>query len=95
VDDEHRRIGAMEPGSFQRLQAFEDAIAYRRARITAPCPDCGTSAPSQQCEVHARDLDLIKEYLETHHRTAAALRAQTERQRRRQLTSPGPPARSA
>jgi hypothetical protein len=46
----------------------------------------------QRREDHARDLDLINEYLQTHHRTAARLRAQTEQQRRRQLTSPGLPA---
>jgi hypothetical protein len=92
VDDEHQRIGVTEPGWLQRLQAFEDAIAYRRARITAPCPDCRTAPPAQRCDDHARDLDLINEYLQTHHRTAARLRAQTGQERRRQLTRPGLPA---
>lgn len=91
MNDEHQRMGVIEPSWFQRLQALEDAIAYRRARVTNPCLDCRT-APGRRCEDHARDLDLIAEYVQTHHRTASELRAHTERQRRRQLASPGPPA---
>ena len=34
MDDEYRAIGVTERGRFQRLQALEDAIAYRRARVT-------------------------------------------------------------
>lgn len=46
---------------FQLLQALEDAIAYRRARVSAPCPDC-QAAPQQHCDDHARDLGLIADY---------------------------------
>ena len=48
-------------GRYQRLQAFEDAIRYRRARAAEPCPACGTAAGGR-CEDHARDLDLITGY---------------------------------
>ena len=56
MDDEYRAIGALERGRFQRLQALEDAIAYRRARVTAPCPYCALAAPSRKCDDLARDL---------------------------------------
>jgi len=65
VDDEHRRTGVLEPGWFQRLQALEDAIAYRRARITAPCPDCGAAATGERCDDHACDVHLIAAYQRT------------------------------
>jgi hypothetical protein len=61
----NQRGGVTEPGWFQRLQAFEDAIAYRRARVALPCPDCETAPPGQRCDDHARDLELIAEYLQT------------------------------
>jgi len=48
-------------GRYQRLQAFEDAIRFRRARAAGPCPACDT-APGGRCEDHARDLDLITGY---------------------------------
>ncbi len=65
MDDEHRRTGVLEPGWFQRLQALEDAIAYRRARITAPCPDCRAAATGEKCDDHACDLHLIAVYQRT------------------------------
>jgi hypothetical protein len=52
---------------FQHLQALEDAIAYRTARLTAPCPHCGP----QRCDDHATDTALIAAYQQ-----AAALAAQ-------------------
>jgi hypothetical protein len=61
----NRPGGVTEPGWFQRLQAFEDAIAYRRARVALPCPDCEAAPPGQKCDDHARDLELIAEYLQT------------------------------
>ena len=54
----------LERGRFQRLQALEDAIDYRRARVAAPCPDCAAAAPGRKCDDHARDLRLIAEYLQ-------------------------------
>jgi hypothetical protein len=62
MDDEYRAIGVMERARFQRLQALEDAIAYRRARVTAPCRYCALAAPGRKCDDHARDLELIAEY---------------------------------
>ena len=44
-----------------RLQALEDAIRYRRARVDGSCAGCGT-APGGRCEDHGRDVDLIAEY---------------------------------
>ena len=61
----HRSAGVRESGWFQRLQAFEDAVAYRRARIALPCPDCEAAPSGQKCDDHARDLELIAEYLQT------------------------------
>jgi hypothetical protein len=55
--------GAVQRGWFQQLQALEDAIAYRRARSTAPCPDC--TASGQKCDEHACDLNLIAAYQQT------------------------------
>jgi len=53
-----------EPGRFQHLQALEDAIKYRRARIAGQCGDCG-AAPDGRCVDHGRDVDLIGEYERT------------------------------
>jgi hypothetical protein len=60
-----RPIGVMERSRFQRLQSLEDAIAYRRARVSAPCADCGPEASGRRCDEHARDLELITEYQQT------------------------------
>ncbi|GEM_PF-1012214 len=51
----------LDGGRFQRLQALEDAIKFRRARAAEPCPDCDATADGR-CDDHARDLDLIGEY---------------------------------
>jgi hypothetical protein len=47
-----------ERARFERVQAFEDAIAYRRARLALPCHDCGLA----RCDDHAADADLIARY---------------------------------
>jgi len=52
----------------QHLQALEDALRYRRTRVTEPCADC---SPDGRCVDHGRDADLISEY----ERTAGALLA--------------------
>jgi len=57
------RTGRVERDWFQQLQALEDAIAYRRARAAAPCPDC--TASGHRCDDHACDLDLIADYQRT------------------------------
>ena len=66
--------GVIERRLFQRMQALEDAIAYRHARTAAPCPDCQT-APGPACDDHGRDLELIGEYLQTLHQTAGHLQS--------------------
>jgi hypothetical protein len=57
------RAGRVQRGWFQQLQALEDAIAYRRARVIAPCPDC--TASGRTCDDHACDLNLITAYQQT------------------------------
>ncbi len=54
---------------FQHLQALEDAIAYRTARLTATCPACG----AVRCDDHATDTGLIAAYRQA----ATTLTAQT------------------
>jgi len=61
--DQQRDIMAKAQAQCQQLQALEDAIAYRRARVTAPCPDC--TADGQMCDDHACDLNLIAAYQRT------------------------------
>ncbi len=61
--DQHRGITATVRADCQRLQALEDAIAYRRARVSAPCPDC--TASGEMCDDHVCDLDLIAAYQRT------------------------------
>jgi hypothetical protein len=65
--------------SFQRLQALDDAIAYRRARVAAPCPDCGLGPGGHRCDDHACDMTLIAAY----HRAAHAAVAEIESARQR------------
>lgn len=48
-------------GRFQRNQAFEDAIAFRRARLARPCADCDAAGPGR-CDDHGRDVGLIAGY---------------------------------
>jgi hypothetical protein len=50
---------------FRQLQAFEDALAYRRARLAAPCPQCSLTL----CDDHATDLNLITSYQQGARRT--------------------------
>jgi hypothetical protein len=71
----HRRPTARERCLFQRMQAFEDAIAYRRARGKAPCPDCAAAEPGEKCDDHACDLGLIDGYAQEIERSASALDA--------------------
>ena len=54
-------VGAREPGPFNRLQALDDAIAFRAARAAMPCPDCA-ALPAGRCDDHGTDLFLIGQY---------------------------------
>jgi hypothetical protein len=53
------------PRSHAHLQALDDAIRYRSARLRAPCRTCRPGAP---CDTHACDLGL----LDTYHQMAQA-----------------------
>jgi hypothetical protein len=56
---------------FNLLQALDDAIAYRQARLAEPCPDCGPDPDGSQCDDHACDVNLLACY----HRRAQAIAA--------------------
>jgi len=46
---------------FQRLQALEDALRYRRHRIAESCTRC-EAIPGGRCQIHRRDAVLISDY---------------------------------
>lgn len=69
---------------FRRLQALDDAIAYRRARLGHPCPDCRDGA---HCDDHACDLVLLNGYEDDARATSEAIHTTRPR--------PGPGARKA
>lgn len=56
---------------FQELQGLDDAIAFRRARLAQPCPDCALA--EERCDDHACDVTLIAGYRQL----ATALLART------------------
>jgi hypothetical protein len=58
---------------YRELQALEDAIAYRRARVAADCPDCGSLAGGIRCDEHSCDLALIAGYQEAARAVIVAL----------------------
>ena len=84
------RTGGIQRGWFQQLQALEDAIAYRRARVSAPCPDCSVGGGT--CDDHACDLNLIAAYQQT--AIAALLDVSSQIDASRPCSSP-PPSRAA
>jgi hypothetical protein len=64
---------ALHPGrprSCAHLQALDDAISYRAARLRAPCRTCRPGAP---CHAHACDLRLLDIYHELARAAVAAL----------------------
>jgi hypothetical protein len=62
IGEEYRGVSVARRARFHHLQALEDAIAYRRARVAAPCADCGQVPGGRRCDDHACDLDLIAAY---------------------------------
>jgi hypothetical protein len=56
------------------MQTLDDAIAFRRSRLAAPCGDCG---PGRPCPDHVSDARQITSYQQRHHaenlRVCAAL----------------------
>ena len=47
------------PRSLTHLQAFDDAMNYRHARLAIYCPDC---RPGTRCDDHACDIRLLQAY---------------------------------
>lgn len=62
------------PRSFAHLQALDDAIRYRSARLRTACRKCRPDAP---CDDHACDLNLLEAY----HRLAQGAVAELRRVR--------------
>jgi hypothetical protein len=58
------------PHSCAHLQALDDAISYRAARLRAPCRTCRPGAP---CHAHGRDLSLLDTYHQLARAAVAAL----------------------
>jgi len=58
------------PRSYAHLQALDDAISYRAARVRAPCRRC---RPGKPCDAHACDLNLLDAYREMAQAAVAAL----------------------
>jgi hypothetical protein len=56
--DSYPRVNVVERARFRQAQAYEDAIAYRRARLATACPACGPA----RCDAHAADAALIRAY---------------------------------
>lgn len=52
-------LSSAQRALFQQAQAYEDAIAYRRARLATPCRGCHGPA---RCDDHAVDMNLIASY---------------------------------
>jgi hypothetical protein len=82
-DDSLDAFGRMKPSpqnagkspSFSRLQALEDAICYRTARLAEPCPGCGPDDESR-CDEHACDVTLIATYRQAAKELGASMRAE-------------------
>jgi len=58
---------------YRELQALEDAVNFRLARLMAPCPRCAPGAGGARCDEHACDVALIAGYLEAAHTTMGLL----------------------
>src|SRR5262249_35858572 len=69
-----------DSSSFQRLQALEDAICYRTARLAEPCGACGPTGETR-CDEHACDLSLIAAYHRPFKALAGSLPGARERAR--------------
>jgi hypothetical protein len=65
-------LTACRIGSYSHLQALDDAIKYRTARLGTPCGKC---RPAKPCVAHACDLNLLDAYREMAHDAVATLEA--------------------
>ncbi|HUY44806.1 MAG TPA: hypothetical protein VMV92_03640 [Streptosporangiaceae bacterium] len=75
------RFAVPERHRFRELQALEDAVNYRLARLMAPCARCEPGLPDSRCDEHACDVALIAGYLEAARATMAALSRATSSRR--------------
>ncbi len=77
-----RKTGIIpDAASFQQLQALEDAIDFRTARVELPCANCSSESEDGRCDDHAIDLNLIAAYQRTAKNLDAAMTAARERAR--------------
>ena len=67
------RFAVPERRRYRELQALEDAVNFRLARLMALCPRCEPVAGGDRCDEHACDVALIAGYLEAAHATMAVL----------------------
>jgi hypothetical protein len=67
------RFAVRERQRFRQLQALEDAVNYRLARLALPCLRCGPGGGDGWCDEHACDLALIAGYLQAAESVMAAL----------------------
>ncbi len=79
------RFAVPERHRFRELQALEDAVNYRLARLMAPCLECGPGQAGNRCDEHACDVDLIAGYLEA----AQSIMAELSRAAREQAAGSG------
>lgn len=63
---------AARPRSYAYLQAIEDAIDFRSARLAYHCPDC---KPRARCDEHACDARLLRTYRRLARAVSAARRS--------------------
>jgi hypothetical protein len=67
------RFAVPERHRYRELQALEDAVNFRLARLMAPCARCEPVADGARCDEHACDVALIAGYLEAAHATMSVL----------------------
>jgi hypothetical protein len=66
---------------FRELQALEDAVNYRMARLAVPCVRCKPAAAGGRCDEHACDVALIAGYLRAAEDAMTALAELTQEMR--------------
>jgi hypothetical protein len=57
-------VSAQERARFNQLQALDDAIAFRLARLGEHCTECEAGEPGASCDDHACDVALVARYRE-------------------------------
>ena len=79
---------------FRELQALEDAVNYRLARLAVPCVHCKPAAAGGRCDEHVCDMALIAGYLQAAEDTMTALAELTQDMRKDGGRTRWPPATS-